>query len=244
MNIIETKSISYAYSKKDRPVLSDLSLKVPKGSIYGFIGINGSGKSTTMRLLTGLLGEENLDVKWFDTPLNEQIPSLFSRVGVLIEQPSLYNHLTGYQNLYNLAIVHEVPKQARQEKINDILELVGLSDAKDKKAGAYSLGMRQRLAIAQTLMGDPEVLLLDEPVNGLDSIGIVKMRELLLKINRSHEITLVISSHLLEELEKITTHLGILHEGTLKFQGTMDAFYKENPAVSTIEQYILKINEK
>ena len=215
-NVIQINSLSFSYSKKLK-VLDNVSLNVPKGAIYGFLGPNGAGKSTTMGIITGLLPVDDDAVKIFDEPLKSQLPKMFSKIGSIVESPSLYGHLTGRENLSYFAKIKNVPVEQR----NEVLEIVNLSQSANRKAKEYSLGMKQRLAIALALLGKPELLLLDEPVNGLDPAGIVEVRELLVKLNKERGITIFVSSHLLSEIEKMCTHIGIINQGKLKFEGTM-----------------------
>ena len=242
--IIESKSLRFAFSKAGPVVLEDINLQIPKGVIYGFIGINGSGKTTIMRILTGLLQSDENNVFLFGKSLNKQIPDIFHRIGTLIEYPSLYEHLTGFENLKYIAMLKQIPKKFQEKKILETLELVGLSTAKHRKVKTYSLGMKQRLGIAQSLMGEPDILFLDEPINGLDPQGITIIRELLLNLNKRKNVTIFVSSHLLEELQKIMTHIGILHKGRLEFQGKIEDFYKEHKDIKTIEAYILNLTKK
>src|SRR5690606_33413641 len=171
--IIRTEHLTFHYSK-NRKALDNVSLNIPKGSIYGFLGPNGAGKSTTMRLLTGILPQQDKSIYLFNQPLNEQLPKAFDRVGSLVESPALYLHLSGYDNLKYIAKLRNVP----ESRINEVLELVDLQRDAKRKAKAYSLGMKQRLAIAMALLDEPELLLLDEPVNGLDPNGIQDIRRL------------------------------------------------------------------
>lgn len=214
--IIQTTSLNFEYSKHKK-VLDTISINVPKGSIYGFLGPNGAGKSTTMRLLTGIIPEQGNSIKLFDQPLQEQLPLIFSKIGSLVESPALYLHLSGIDNLKYIAMLRNI----REEKIHEILELVDLSRDGKRKAKQYSLGMKQRLAIAMALLSDPELLLLDEPVNGLDPNGIIDIRQLLIKLNKEKGVTIFVSSHLLSEIEKMCTHVGIISKGKLRFEGTM-----------------------
>lgn len=214
--VIQTNNLNFQYSEY-RKILQDLSINVPKGSIYGFLGPNGAGKSTTMRLLTGIIPDDSLSIKIFGEEINQQLPYVFDKIGALVESPALYLHLSGYDNLQYIAKIRSVSN----EKINELLRLVGLYEFRKQKVSQYSLGMKQRLAIASALMGDPELLLLDEPVNGLDPNGIVEIRKLLVKISQEKGVTIFISSHLLGEIEKMCTHVGIISKGKLKFEGTM-----------------------
>ena len=216
-NIIETEALSFQYGKRKK-VLDSISLRIPQGSIYGFLGPNGAGKSTTMRLLTGIIPEQGQAIRLFGNPLQQQLPQLFERVGSLVEQPALYLHLSGINNLRYIATLRGIP----ESRINPALALVGLANDGYRKVRQYSLGMKQRLAIAMALLGEPELLLLDEPVNGLDPNGIQEIRQLLVKHNREKGVSIFVYSHLQAEIEKMCTHVGIIHEGQMKFDGRME----------------------
>lgn len=216
--LIQTQSLSFEYSK-NRKVLDAISISVPKGSIYGFLGPNGAGKSTTMRLLTGIIPEQGNSIQLFGKPLQDQLPEVFTKIGSLVESPALYLHLSGINNLKYIAKLRGIS----DKKIPEILEIVNLSKDGNRKAKQYSLGMKQRLAIAMALLSEPELLLLDEPVNGLDPNGIVEMRKLLVKLNQERGVTIFVSSHLLSEIEKMCTHVAIINHGKLQFEGTMKA---------------------
>ncbi len=219
-SIITTSALDFSFSS-GRKVLNDINLAVPKGSIYGFLGPNGAGKTTTLRLILGLIKSPADKVKVFGQDLNKERISILQRIGSLIEQPSLYLHLTARENLE----VFRLSYGSDKKRIIEVLEIVGLSDTADKKARAFSLGMKQRLAIAIALLHDPELLILDEPSNGLDPNGIIEMRKLIIKLNQEFGKTILISSHLLTEMEKMATHLGIIHQGRLLFQGSMDELH-------------------
>jgi len=221
--IIQTKSLNFRYGKQQK-VLDDVSLNIPKGSIYGFLGPNGAGKSTTMRLLTGILAEQDNAISIFGKPLKTQLPEVFDNIGSLVESPALYLHLSGYNNLKYIAKLRNVP----EERIAEVLELVDLTADAKRKAKQYSLGMKQRLAIAMALLSEPELLLLDEPVNGLDPNGIQDIRRLLVKLNREKGVTIFVSSHLLAEIEKMCTHVGIISNGKLRFEGTIEDLSKKS----------------
>lgn len=223
--IIQTQSLTFRYGKQ-RKVLDDISLNIPKGSIYGFLGPNGAGKSTTMRLLTGILAEQEESISIFGKPLKQQLPQVFEKIGSLVESPALYLHLSGYNNLKYIAKLRNVP----ESRIDEVLALVELTRDAKRKAKQYSLGMKQRLAIAMALLSEPELLLLDEPVNGLDPNGIQDIRRLLIKLNREKGVTIFVSSHLLAEIEKMCTHVGIISNGKLQFEGTMDELAKKSGA--------------
>lgn len=214
--ILETKGLSHHFGKQS--ILTHLDLRVPPGSIFGFLGPNGAGKTTTLRLILGLLRRQEGSVLFSGQELAGHRVEVLGKIGTLIEQPSLYAHLSGRENLQ----IYQRIYQASKARVEEVLRLVGLSgDAAQKKAGRYSLGMKQRLAIAIALLPRPELLILDEPTNGLDPGGIVEMRELLQHLNREEGVTVLVSSHLLSEVEKLVTHVGIINHGRLLFQGTL-----------------------
>lgn len=216
-NIIEIKNLNFAFDKS-KMILKNVNLKVPKGSIYGFLGSNGAGKSTTMRLIMGLFNDDQNSVKVFDTSVSDLYPEGLNKIGSLIDYPAFYDHLSGYDNLKIVCILRNL----KESRIDEVLELVGLSDARNIKMKKYSLGMKQRLAIGLALISNPELLVLDEPVNGLDPNGMKEVRELLIKLNQEHGVTVFISSHLLLEIEKMVTHIGIISNGEIKFEGSKD----------------------
>lgn len=192
-------------------VLRDLSLSVPRGAIYGLIGRNGAGKTTLMRLLCGLQEPTSGGYSLYGVSCDSrEIYSVRRHIGAVIETPAAYLNMTARQNILQQNRVLGVPTD---ENVAPLLELVGLSDTGSKKVRNFSLGMRQRMGIAIAMAGDPDLLVLDEPINGLDPQGIVEMRELILKLNRERGVTVIISSHILGELSKIATHYGFLHNG-------------------------------
>jgi ABC-type multidrug transport system ATPase subunit len=243
--IIQTSNLDFQYSKHKK-ILENLSINVPRGSIYGFLGPNGAGKSTTMRLLTGIIPDDTNSISLFESSLNEQLPYVFEKIGSLVESPALYLHLSGYDNLKYIAVLRKIDLS----KIDEVLELVDLNYAKKQKAKQYSLGMKQRLAIAMALLSEPELLFLDEPVNGLDPNGIIDIRKLLIKINKEKGVTIFVSSHLLSEIEKMCTHVGIISKGILKFEGTIDELSKKfdnckiQITIDNAENWLPKLEEK
>ena len=220
MNIIETNNLTHRFSEKEI-VLNDIAIQVPEGSIYGFLGPNGAGKTTTLKLILGLLKKQQGTISVFGKPFNENRIEILKNIGSPIEAPSLYAHLTARENLLIWQKVYQCPK----ERINEVLQIVGLENTGKKKAGKFSLGMKQRLSIAVALLHKPSLLILDEPTNGLDPSGIIEMRQLLIKINQEEKVTIVISSHLLMEIEKLVTHIGIINKGTILFQGTLEELH-------------------
>ena len=204
--ILKTNNIVKKYGKKT--VVNNISITINRGDIYGFIGRNGAGKTTFMRVILSLAKQNSGDVVFFG---NQDITKAGARIGSLIEEPGLYKNSTAYENLKRFCILYNEDPS----KINDILNLVGLGDVGKKKVKNFSLGMRQRLGIAIALLGKPEFLVLDEPINGLDPYGIQELRELFLKLNKEKNITFFISSHYLDELSKIVTKYGIIDNGVL-----------------------------
>lgn len=214
MAVIQTMGLSKRY--KDNRAVDHLDLRVEQGDIYGFIGRNGAGKSTTLKLLCGLARPTQGEALIFDKPIRDSVAR--RRVGALIEQPGLYPGLSGRENLQLYATLLGLDSPARQ--VDEILETVGLSPKEKKPVKHYSMGMKQRLGVGLALLGGPDLLLLDEPINGLDPEGIREMRELLLQLNRERGLTLLISSHILGELSKIATRYGIIQDGRMVEQIT------------------------
>ena len=217
MHAIETTGLTHRFSSET--VLRSVDLTVPNGSIYGFLGPNGAGKTTTLRLLLGLLRRQQGTITIFGRSLDRDRLEILRRVGSSIESPSLYEHLTAAENLEVWRRVF----RCRRQRIDDVLALVGLGSAGRKRIAQFSLGMKQRLSIALALLHEPALLLLDEPTNGLDPHGILEMRNLLATLNREKGTTILVSSHILSEIQRLVTHVGIIHRGALQFQGTLDA---------------------
>ena len=218
--IIETKNLSYRFGANQ--VLDNVSLKVEAGSIYGFLGPNGAGKTTTIKILLNLLHSDAEKVYLFGNEFSNNRIEILSKIGSLIEQPAIYHHLSGRENLINRAKLLRIPLN----RVDEMLSLVDLSESADKKAGKYSLGMKQRLGIGLALLPDPQLLILDEPTNGLDPNGIIEIRNLLRKLVSEMGKTVFISSHMLSEVEKMVTHLGIINRGKLVFQGSLEELHK------------------
>ena len=215
-NIVTTEHLTKKY--KSFIAVNDVSLHIRKGSIYSFLGPNGAGKSTTMKMLLGLTaptkGAFTIDGKKFPA---DRIPIL-KEIGSFIESPSFYANLTGRENLDIIRRILALPKSA----VDDALELVGLSEFGDRLAKKYSLGMKQRLGLAGALLGRPPILILDEPTNGLDPSGIHEIRNLIKSLPDLYDCTILISSHMLSEIELIADDIGILNHGHLLFEGSLD----------------------
>ncbi|MGD6903363.1 ABC transporter ATP-binding protein [Bacillus infantis] len=208
--VLTTNQLSKKYQKN--MALDKVSVKIKKGSIYGFIGQNGAGKSTLIRVITGLAYPTAGTFELFGKSNEQDIIEARKRIGTIIEGPALYPQMTAKENLEAHRLLKGIPGK---ECIDKTLKLVGLQDTGKKKAKNFSLGMKQRLGLAIALLGDPEFLILDEPINGLDPMGVVEIRELLKKLNREYGITILISSHILSELHLLATHYGIIHKGEL-----------------------------
>ncbi|MTI71617.1 MAG: ABC transporter ATP-binding protein [Firmicutes bacterium] len=209
MDIISTNGLTKKY--KNQIVVDNLNLNVKKGEIYGFLGNNGAGKTTTMKMLLGLTEPTSGSINLFGEDIKRK-NKLLKRVGSLIEYPGFYGNLTAYENLKIFADLYGVSKP---KKIDELLEIGGLSQYKNKLVRKFSMGMKQRLGIIRTLINDPELLILDEPINGLDPNGIKEIREFLVSLSTEKKLTIMISSHILSEIEQMADKIGILHKGAL-----------------------------
>lgn len=214
--ILKTTNLSKRY-KKDFAV-NNLNISIKRGEIYGFIGENGAGKTTFIRMITGLVYPTSGEIKLFSKEKGDELGNVRKRIGALIERPAFYPYMTAYENLEAFRIEKGIPGK---ECIDKTLKSVGLYQDKNKKLKNFSLGMKQKLALAIALLGDPEFLILDEPINGLDPMGIKEVRELLKKLNKEKNITMLISSHILGELYQLATCYGIIHKGKLMEQITL-----------------------
>lgn len=209
--VLTTSGLSKKYGKFC--ALNNLTMHIPKGSIYGLIGRNGAGKTTLIRLICGLQKPTKGTYSIYGVKNNSKaIVKARRRMGAVVETPAIYLDMTAEDNLKQQCLILGIPSD---DIIPDILKLVGLENTGKKKAKNFSLGMRQRLGIAVALVGNPDFLVLDEPVNGLDPQGIIEMRELILKLNREYQITVLISSHILDELSRLATHYGFVDKGRL-----------------------------
>jgi ABC-type multidrug transport system ATPase subunit len=212
--ILEVNNLSKTY--KNFKAIDDISFQVNKGDIYGFLGPNGAGKSTTLRMILGLIKPNSGEIKLNGSFINFKNKKYLNNIGALIERPDFYKNLSAYQNL---KILYSMSRVNNPEIIHDVLHEVDLFDRKDDKVGSYSQGMKQRLGIAQTLLHNPQVIILDEPSNGLDPQGQADMRELILKINKDKGITVIISSHILAEIEKIANRMIVINKGQKIIEG-------------------------
>lgn len=232
--VIEAASLTKKY--KNFKALDDLNLHVPVGSIYGLIGKNGAGKTTLIRLICGLQKVDTGEYYIYGIKnTDKEILNVRSRIGAIVETPAIYENLSARDNIIEELTLLGSPTF---DDIDELLELVGLSDVGAKKAGKFSLGMRQRLGIAIALAGNPDILILDEPINGLDPEGIIDIRELILKLNKEKNITILISSHYLDELSKIATHYGFVDKGKMKREISKDELINKMK-----HRIVLKVND-
>lgn len=218
--VLQTSNLTKQF--KNQTALNKVNLSVKKGSIYGFIGQNGAGKSTFIRMVTGLASPTAGSMELFGHSNGQEQIKARKRIGTIIEGPALYPHMTAAENLEAHRLLKGIPGK---ECVERMLAIVGLQDTGKKMAKNFSLGMKQRLGIAIALLGDPEFLILDEPINGLDPMGVVEIRELLKRLNQEYGMTILISSHILSELHLLATHYGIIHKGNLLEQLTVEELH-------------------
>ena len=222
--ILETNDLRKQY--KDFKALNGLTMHVPKGSIYGFVGKNGAGKTTLIRLISGLQTPTSGDFKIYGISYKDNnISNARKKMGAVVETPSIFHDLTAYENI---RMQYDILGIKDYKTINDLLKLVGLENTGKKMAKNFSLGMRQRLGIAVALCGSPEFLVLDEPINGLDPEGIVEIRKLIKKLNEEKNITILISSHILDELSRVATHYGFIADGKIIKEMSAEEFEEDS----------------
>ena len=243
--VLETHNLEKRY--KEFKALSHLNMHIKKGSIYGLIGKNGAGKTTLIRLICGLQKPTSGSYTIYGiSNKSQKIMEARKRIGAIIETPSIYLDMTAEDNL---KVQYQIIGLPKMDDLKEILELVGLSKTENKKAKNFSLGMKQRLGIAIALVGNPDLLILDEPINGLDPEGIIEIRELILKLNQEKGITVLLSSHYLDELSKIATHYGFLDQGSIikeiSSQELMQNYKKRvEITVSNVKECVKYLEEK
>ena len=222
-DIVQTRGLCKQYGKVLR--VNHLDLQVPEGAIYGFLGPNGAGKSTTLKMILGLVLPTAGSISVFGKEVNgHNRLDMLKQVGSLIESPSYYGHLTGEENLKVVQTLRGVP----EKDVYEVLEIVRLEGQRSKKVAHYSLGMKQRLGLAAALLGFPRLLILDEPTNGLDPAGIQEMRELICSLPARFGMTVLVSSHLLSEIDQMADYVGIIREGELVFQDTLETLHRHS----------------
>lgn len=242
--ILQTENLTKKYDNKT--IINNLNLKIKKGEIYALLGKNGAGKTTTMCMMTKLIKKDKGEIKIFNENI-ENNNEIFKKIGTLIEYPGFYENLTGFENLKYFQEIQTKPDKNQLEKI---LKIVGLHESKDKLVKKYSMGMKQRLAIATAIINTPDLLILDEPINGLDPKGIIDMRMFLKSLSKEYGMTILISSHILSEIEQIADRIGIINHGEIieeiKIEDIKEKLYKYTKIeVDQIQkaQEILNINE-
>lgn len=226
-NILELHAVSKKV--KGKTLVNQVSIEIKVGTIYGLLGPNGAGKTTIIRMLTGLIRPTSGTIMINGKNISKERTSALRNVGAIVESPIFFSYMTGRDNLKNLARLHDnISKSQVNEKVVEVLRIVGLLERADEKVSTYSLGMKQRLGIAQALLGDPDLLILDEPANGLDPMGMRELRELIISLNQTYGKTILISSHLLEEIQKVCSQIIIIREGELVWSGKLHDNQQDN----------------
>lgn len=226
---IETNGLTKSYS--DFKAVNNLKIKVPAGKVYGFLGRNGSGKTTTIRMIMGLIKQDKGQVRIFGHEINRNRSKYLADIGAIIETPGFYENLSAYENLEITAKMFDTQKI----RIDESLKIVGLLNIGDRPVGKFSLGMKQRLGIANALIHSPRILILDEPTNGLDPAGIIEMRKLIRDLSQSMGITILVSSHLLSEVQQIADYIGIIDQGQLIQEGEIEIVNSDEQSFLALE---------
>lgn len=245
MSDVVLKVDSVCKKIKRREVIKNISFTVNKGDICGFIGPNGAGKTTLIRLITGLIKKDkgNIFLNGYDVYKDRR--DALVNLGVIVQEPIFFPYLTGEKALLNLALLNEnMTKKERKDKVLEVLKIVGLYDRRKDKVSTYSLGMKQRLGIAQALLNNPKIIILDEPANGLDPMGMIELRELILKLNKENGITFFISSHLLDELQKICNKLVVIRTGEVIWSGDTETLLNETKGKTLEETFVSLIKRR
>lgn len=225
-----------------RKIVQDLSFEVNKGDICGFLGPNGAGKTTTIRMITGLIKPTSGEITISEKNVVNNRGEALENLGAIVESPIFFPYMSGRKNLQNLARLNKGMGRKKQlDKVEEVLEIVGLKDRAKDKVKTYSLGMKQRLGIAQALLNDPEIVILDEPANGLDPMGMKELRELIIMLKETKGITFFISSHLLDELQQVCNKLVLIREGVLVWQGDTKDLIKESSSSGRLEDAFINI---
>ncbi len=232
MNVIEVKNLTKLY--KNNRGIKNVSLTVEKGDILGLLGPNGSGKTTAMKAILNLIHSSG-EIKVFGMDLDDNFEKIMQRTGALIESPAIYKDMTAYENVKMHASMYP---HIDKERIEHILDVVHLLPYKNDKAGRFSLGMKQRLGLAVAFVSDPELIILDEPVNGLDIEGVVGIREIIKKLNKERNVTFLISSHMASEIEKTCNKVAVMYEGELIAKSTTEEALRLHPSM---EDYFLSV---
>jgi len=233
--LLETHKLTKSFQGKT--IIDNLNLNIKKGDVYGFLGRNGQGKTTTIRMITGLIFPNSGEIEINGLNLKKDFKQAISQIGAIVENPVFYDYLSGYENLS--LMVNLIPGIGK-EKIKEVLEVVGLTNRAMDKVSAYSLGMKQRLGIANALLNDPQLIILDEPTNGLDPQGMIEIKEMILQLSSEKDITFFISSHLLHEVGQICNRVGILNDGKLLAEGGVSELIDDRE-VHSLEELFFNI---
>jgi len=234
--VIEIKNLSKVY--KNGRGITDINLDIHRGDIFGFLGPNGAGKTTAMKIMTGLIKPDSGDVKILGHSILEEYQEAMGKVGCIIETAECYQYLTAYENLRQVSRYY---KDVDDKRIDEVLELTGLLKYKNEKPRKFSLGMKQRLGIAAAILSRPEVIILDEPLNGLDVEGMIAMRNIIKNLVEKENTTFFISSHLIHDVELTCTHIGVLYDGKMLNVDTMENILKN---YATLENYFVSEVER
>lgn len=226
--LLETHNLTKEY--KDKKAVDALNIKVYEGDVYGFLGPNGAGKSTTIKTMLGLIKPTAGSVVINGYDVSKEREKAINRIGAMVEVPSFYMNLSGYTNLLLFANLYDLPRK----RVDEVLEMVGMTGAANKKVSKYSLGMKQRLGIARAFLNNPNIVILDEPTNGLDPQGIREIRELILQLSKKYKVTFLVSSHILSEMQAICNRIGIIEKGKLKVEGNINELLDANEEIIEI----------
>lgn len=237
--VLEIKNLCKSYGK--RKIINDLNMTVFKGDVYGFLGANGEGKTTTIRMITSLIRSDYGEILINEKSVIKDRDQAIKNIGAMVEAPKFYENLSGYENLKLMA---KLIDGTSDKDIDKLLELVGLKDRSKDKFASYSMGMKQRLGIANALLGNPDLIILDEPTNGLDPYGMRDINELIVSLAKTSNKTFIISSHLLHEMEGICNRAGILHDGKLCIEGDVKKLVSENNVSNLEELFFDKVGGK
>ena len=237
--ILQTKNLSKRF-KKDY-VVKNLNIEVQQGDIYGFLGPNGAGKTTTLKLILGFLTATEGDAYIHGKSIKDNKNEVLKSIGAMIETPKFYDNLTGRKNLQ---IIAELYGEGAKSRVNEVLEIVEMKDAENKKVKEYSMGMKQRLGIARAFLNDPQLIILDEPTNGLDPYGMKSIRELIIKLAKKYSKTFIVSTHLLNEVELMCNKVGIIHNGSLIEQMDMRELEEKKSKDISFEDYFISLTQE
>ncbi len=237
--VLEIKNLCKSYGK--RKIINDLNMTVFKGDVYGFLGANGEGKTTTIRMITSLINSDSGEILINEKSVIKNRDQAIKNIGAMVEAPKFYENLSGYENLKLMA---KLIDGTSDKDIDKLLELVGLKDRSKDKFASYSMGMKQRLGIANALLGNPDLIILDEPTNGLDPYGMRDINELIVSLAKTSNKTFIISSHLLHEMEGICNRVGILHDGKLCIECDVKKLVSENNVSNLEELFFDKVGGK